>query len=116
MVITQVDLIESVGGGSCRCMLVENWSTITPQMITESKCSTKIERKITSNSSLIVDKFSTDVKSQNSQEKTNTNSNYSDNGEEIQNYESNLIITDFYEIKRMNSESFFFEYEDYDLP
>ena len=40
MVITQVDLIESVGGGSCRCMLVENWSTITSLMITNSKKST----------------------------------------------------------------------------
>lgn len=28
MVISNVDMIEYVGGGSCRCMLVENWSTI----------------------------------------------------------------------------------------
>jgi len=27
MVISNVDMIESVGGGSCRCMLVENWSS-----------------------------------------------------------------------------------------
>jgi len=27
MVTTQVDLIEKVGGGSCRCMLVEDWSS-----------------------------------------------------------------------------------------
>ena len=26
MITTQVDLIEKVGGGSCRCMLVEDWS------------------------------------------------------------------------------------------
>ena len=63
MVITQVDLIESVGGGSCRCMLVENWSTITPLMITNSKKSTKIYKKFTSSSSIIGDKFFTDVKS-----------------------------------------------------
>ena len=25
IVTTQVDLIEKVGGGSCRCMLVEDW-------------------------------------------------------------------------------------------
>jgi hypothetical protein len=37
MVITQVDLIESVGGGSCRCMLVENWSTITPFIINQQR-------------------------------------------------------------------------------
>ena len=27
MVVSNVDMIEAVGGGSCRCMLVENWST-----------------------------------------------------------------------------------------
>lgn len=27
MVVSNVDMIENVGGGSCRCMLVENWST-----------------------------------------------------------------------------------------
>ena len=27
MVTTEVDLIEKVGGGSCRCMLVEDWSS-----------------------------------------------------------------------------------------
>ena len=115
MVITQVDLIESVGGGSCRCMLVENWSTITPLMITNSKKSTKIYKKFTSSSSIAGDKFFTDVKSQNSKEKTNTNSNYSNNGEEIQNLESNLIITEFYEINRMNTENFFFQYDEQDL-
>lgn len=30
MVISNVDMIEAVGGGSCRCMLVENWSTTIP--------------------------------------------------------------------------------------
>jgi hypothetical protein len=63
MVITQVDLIESVGGGSCRCMLVENWSTITPLMITNSKKFTQIYKKFTSSSSIIGDKFFTDEKS-----------------------------------------------------
>lgn len=115
MVITQVDLIESVGGGSCRCMLVENWSTITPLMITNSKKFTQIYKKFTSSSSIIGDKFFTDEKSQNSKEKTNTNSNYSNNGEEIQNLESNLIITEFYEINRMNTENFFFQYDEQDL-
>jgi hypothetical protein len=28
MIISDVNMVESVGGGSCRCMLVENWSTI----------------------------------------------------------------------------------------
>jgi len=28
MVVSKVDMIEQVGGGSCRCMLVENWSTV----------------------------------------------------------------------------------------
>jgi len=28
MVITNVSKIEEVGGGSCRCMLVQNWSTV----------------------------------------------------------------------------------------
>jgi hypothetical protein len=27
MVVSNVDMIEDVGGGSCRCLLVENWST-----------------------------------------------------------------------------------------
>lgn len=27
MIVSNVDMIEAVGGGSCRCMLVENWST-----------------------------------------------------------------------------------------
>lgn len=62
MVITQVDLIESVGGGSCRCMLVENWSTITSQMISDSNGFTKVERKLISNS-FIGDKYFTDVMS-----------------------------------------------------
>ena len=26
MVVTDVNLIEQVGGGSCRCMLAENWT------------------------------------------------------------------------------------------
>ena len=30
MVLTEVDLIEKVGGGSCRCMLVEDWSAMQP--------------------------------------------------------------------------------------
>lgn len=30
MVLTEVDLIERVGGGSCRCMLVEDWSAMQP--------------------------------------------------------------------------------------
>lgn len=33
MVISNVDNIEAVGGGSCRCMLVENWSTIESSTI-----------------------------------------------------------------------------------
>lgn len=28
MVVSNVNMIEAVGGGSCRCMLVENWSTV----------------------------------------------------------------------------------------
>ena len=28
MVVSEVDTIEIVGGGSCRCMLVENWSNV----------------------------------------------------------------------------------------
>tara|TARA_B110000285_G_C15115365_1_gene613719 strand:- start:1326 stop:1562 length:237 start_codon:yes stop_codon:yes gene_type:complete len=30
MIVSNVDMIEAVGGGSCRCMLVENWSTTVP--------------------------------------------------------------------------------------
>ena len=33
MVVSQVDLIELVGGGSCRCMLVENWTTVSDERI-----------------------------------------------------------------------------------
>jgi hypothetical protein len=44
-------------------MLVENWSTITPLMITNSKKFTQIYKKFTSSSSIIGDKFFTDEKS-----------------------------------------------------
>lgn len=43
-------------------MLVENWSTITPEMITLSNSSYKVDKKFTS-SSIIADKYFTDVKS-----------------------------------------------------
>lgn len=33
MVISDVSMIESVGGGSCRCMLVENWSTVNMDVV-----------------------------------------------------------------------------------
>lgn len=31
MVVTNVDTIEHVGGGSCRCMLAEDWSLMTSE-------------------------------------------------------------------------------------
>ena len=37
MVTTSVDLIEKVGGGSCRCMLVEDWHTETVSSQTSHK-------------------------------------------------------------------------------
>lgn len=44
MVTTQVDLIEKVGGGSCRCMLVEDWSSeIFDQAVVEGTVQTSSE-------------------------------------------------------------------------
>ena len=53
MVTTDVDLIEIVGGGSCRCMLVEDWSAVTvdkrknlKQRLNELEDSIKIEHEL----------------------------------------------------------------------
>jgi hypothetical protein len=37
MVISDVSMIESVGGGSCRCLLVENWSTVDTSALPKAK-------------------------------------------------------------------------------
>ena len=48
MVISDVSMIESVGGGSCRCLLVENWSTVDtsslPKTMKEAGCSRNMAR------------------------------------------------------------------------
>ena len=37
MVISDVYMIEQVGGGSCRCLLVENWSTVDTSALPQTK-------------------------------------------------------------------------------
>ena len=45
MVVSNVDMIEAVGGGSCRCMLVENWSTtqLPPRQNLKASIISKVE-------------------------------------------------------------------------
>jgi hypothetical protein len=45
MVVSNVDMIEAVGGGSCRCMLVENWSTteVAPRQNLKASIISKVE-------------------------------------------------------------------------
>lgn len=46
MVVSNVDMIEAVGGGSCRCMLVENWSTtvVAPRQSLKASVISKVEK------------------------------------------------------------------------
>lgn len=47
MIVTNVDMIEQVGGGSCRCMLVENWSTLDmSHLLPTNQNSHKIQKRI----------------------------------------------------------------------
>lgn len=45
MVITEVSTIEIVGGGSCRCMLAEDWSTVLPHHLYSP--STEVQNSLT---------------------------------------------------------------------
>lgn len=47
MIVTNVNMIEQVGGGSCRCMLVENWSTVDmSHLLPKNQNSHKLHKRI----------------------------------------------------------------------
>ena len=124
MVITQVDLIEIIGGGSCRCMLVENWSTITSQMIDHSLNQSNLSAKkpskhIQSNKYLNLQQYNQsffeDIIIGNTSEKTNENSVSDIDNEESFTFDSDIVKNEFYMIKRISQENFFFQYDEQNL-
>lgn len=46
MVVSNVDMIEAVGGGSCRCMLVENWSTTVVSSVSNAKTGLNLKMNV----------------------------------------------------------------------